>query len=140
MTRLSKVESLTLANIYGAFFNSLFAEAKKQRIVSGPISSKTLTPPWMKGEVNFVHGPTRNKTIPFATGKLPRKDILRGAGKKPLLCAIFAAWIKKERPTALYLIDILSSRIIFIEAAEPEPMHDSLTANAQNSTPVTALE
>ena len=91
MTRLSKVESHALANIYGTFFNSLFSEAKKQKIVSGPMNYKTLTPPWMKGSVSFVYGPSRNKTIPFTSSELPRKDILRGAGKRPLLCAIISA-------------------------------------------------
>lgn len=123
MFQLNKIDSLTLANIYGAYFNNLFAEAKRLNLVSGPMNYKFLTPPWMKGVVNFVYGPTRNKTIPFTCNELPRKDILRGAGKKPLLCAIIAAWIRKEPTSSQHLVQLLRSKKLSI----------SIPASAQNS-------
>ena len=57
MTQLIKVDSYGLSNIYEAFFKNLFAEAKRQKVVSsGPMNYKLLTPPWVNGTVNFEYG------------------------------------------------------------------------------------
>ena len=124
MTRLSRVESYTLSNIYGSFFNKLFIEAKMQKLVSGPMNCKALTPPWILGTANFVYGLTRNKTIPFTSCELPRKYVLLGAGKKPLLFAIIDTRIKKEEVTNAALVQILSSHNISVmpvaNAQEPD--------------------
>ena len=73
---------------------------------------KLFTPPWMKGTVHFVYGPTRSKTIPCTTEELPRKDILRGAGKNPLVCAIIYAWVKIETSSASYILFLLALKNI----------------------------
>ena len=65
MTQLNSVESYALSNLYGAFFNKIFARAKRQKIVSGPMNYKLLTPPWMKSTVYFVYGPTQTKPYPL---------------------------------------------------------------------------
>ena len=45
MSQLNSVESYALSNIYRAFFNKNFCEAKRMKAVSGPLNYKLLTPP-----------------------------------------------------------------------------------------------
>ena len=119
----------------------ILAEVKRQKIVSCPMNYKLLTPPWMKSTVYFVYGPTRNKTIPFTSGELPRKEILRGADKKLLLCAIIAAWMKEKPSTCSHLLQLLRNRNILLlnkpsDENPPPSFNQSLASNHSRENPV----
>ena len=68
------------------------------------------TPPWLKRDVNFIHGHNKSRTIPFLAEELPRQDVFRRVGKKLLLCAIISTWIKKEPESSGYFRDLLESK------------------------------
>ncbi len=113
--------------------------SEETKIVSSLMSYKILTRPWMKRTVNSMYGPWCNKAIPFTTSELPRKDILRGAGKKPLLCVILGAWINKETRSTSHLVELLRARnIVFICTTSPQESESygriNITTESSNTT------
>ena len=111
--RPRRVASFSLTNMYGSFFNQLFAEARRLKLVSGPVSYKSITASLQRGTVIFVYRPTRNKSIPFTTSKLSRK-VYSSCWEKATETRNNPHLYQKGRSDTCSSCLILASHIIFV--------------------------
>jgi len=107
MEALSVLDARELANIYGEFFNILYDIGYSMRMVTGRMTYNVLTPPWLRTNVVFIYGPTKNISIPYNGRVLPRKNVLRERGRKQLGCAILSTWLQRETSGQHELIRLL---------------------------------
>ena len=98
------IEQLSLNNmmtVYGPFFQRLWSICQKKLNWKGQIMYKRMTPPWLLGNIMFLHGRNHQSSIPLRHSFLPRKSDFKELGQKIVGSAIIAAWIcKKEAGTS----------------------------------------
>jgi len=107
---LGRLDVNGLANLYSTFFNALWTRGRTVRRVQGKMVYARLTPPWLTKNTIFMHGPSRNISLPCTINTLPSKNQVRERGKKMLACVILDSWMKKEGGSSLYLSSLLQEK------------------------------
>lgn len=111
MSALSRLRINDLAGLYAGFFNVIWSLAFTKKIVTiKQCPHSQMTPPWLRSDVIFIHGPSRNVSIPFSSRMLPNKNKIRQAGCKILGCAILDTWMTKETISANLMLSMLAER------------------------------
>jgi len=100
LVAIERLSISELISIYGEFFHYLWNICKTARGWRSGIVYGKLTPPWLRGDVVFLHGPNQSNSIPFIHGELPRKGLLKDKSQKIVGSAILALWLEKETSTA----------------------------------------
>ena len=97
-----------ISDAYATFFTKLWSNAFQQHLVPKQVSYSALTLPWLREQIFFMHGTSRNVPIPFSRRSLPTKHQVREYGQKALACAIMDTKIQRESESATELLGVLS--------------------------------
>jgi len=107
-----------LANVYSQLFTALWDLGRRNKRVSGRITYADMTPPWLRGNVIFIHGENRNASIPFTLKVLPTKNQIKEKNYKFIGKAILDTILRKEDTMAPFLRHILIESGVSVTAID----------------------
>ena len=114
-----------VSNVYAKFFTNMWDTGRKKQKWKGRIAYASMTPPWLPGNVAFIHGKNHNATIPFTQQSLPSKNQIREKGNPYIGAAILDIFLRKEKETLPYLLFLLRNEgILFPECTERDSTND----------------
>lgn len=87
MRAFEVTDTKSLADFYGLLFSSLFNQARDTGRIHGKIDYAPLAPPWLRGNVVFLHGNNRKMSVTFSSKRIPNKNYIRQK-RNPLLIHI----------------------------------------------------
>ena len=82
MRAVNNLSSNNLSSLYGDLFMQVWPLCKKQLSWKGRVMYKKTTPPWLRGNILFLHSPNQSSSTPFQHKYLPRKSDLREKDRK----------------------------------------------------------
>ena len=82
MGAVNNISLNDLSSMYGYFSMLAWSLYKKQLSWKGQVMYKKMTPPWLLGNIVFLHDPNQSSPISFQHKHLPRKSDLREKGQK----------------------------------------------------------
>jgi len=116
-----------LAYVYATFFQALWAEGHKKRLVASNVTYAKMTPPWLRHSVTFMHGANRSFSLPFVLRVLPTKNQIRRRNGKLLGAAILDTWMKFDESSVPFILSVLREKhpnADFNNGACDAPYHD----------------